>query len=98
MNEKPDRVSWVEDPDDLGGPWKEIPSPVQISYNQGSSCRNFSPSLLAGEDGESMIHVATDFEHYIGGPCEAFYGVGPIDGGTAAAKSEPRPMDTRIGR
>ncbi|TDC94738.1 exo-alpha-sialidase [Saccharopolyspora aridisoli] len=87
-----------DNPEDLDGPWKEVPSPVQLSYNQGSSCRNFSPTLLATEDGESMIHVTTDFEHYIGGPCEAFYGVGPIDGGTAAAKSEPRPMDTRIGR
>ncbi|WP_433869668.1 sialidase family protein [Saccharopolyspora sp. CA-218241] len=81
------------DPSTPGG-WREIPAPVRISYNQGGTCRNFSPTTLPTADGESVIHVTTDFEHYIGGPCEAFVGVGPIGGADAAGPGvPPHPLD-----
>ena len=86
-----------DDPSNLGKPWREIPAPVQIKYNHGNVCRNFSPTVLPTEDGESVIHITTDYEKYIGGPCEAWFGVGPIDGAGAAAPTA-QPMDARPGR
>ncbi|CAM05071.1 BNR repeat protein [Saccharopolyspora erythraea NRRL 2338] len=86
----------TDDPANPGKPWREMPAPVHIKYNHGNTCRNFSPSVVPTEDGESVIHVTTDFEKYIGGPCEAWFGVGPIDGGQAA--QAPQQMDTRPGR
>ncbi|MGP4018146.1 sialidase family protein [Saccharopolyspora sp. 5N708] len=87
-----------DDPSNLAEGWREIPSPVQISYNQGSVCRNFSPTLLPTLDGQSVIHVTTDFEKYIGGPCEAYYATGPIDPSTTATSHDVQPMDPRPGR
>ncbi len=59
-----------DNPSDLARGWREIPSPVQVSYNQGSVCPNFSPTVLPTSDGKPVIHITTDFEKYIGGPCE----------------------------
>lgn len=87
-----------DDPSDLAHGWREIPAPVQISYNQGSVCRNFSPTLLPTRDGKSVIHVTTDFEKYIGGPCEAYHATGPIDGAGTSAPPEVHPVDPRPGR
>ncbi|GGI74980.1 hypothetical protein GCM10011581_09970 [Saccharopolyspora subtropica] len=87
-----------DNPSDLARGWREFPSPVQISYNQGSVCRNFSPTMLPTRDGRSVVHITTDFEKYIGGPCEAFYATGQIDAGTAATTHDVRPMDPRPGR
>lgn len=87
-----------DEPANLAGPWREIPAPVRISYNQGSTCRNFSPALLPTSDGEDVIHITTDFEKWIGGPCEAYFGTGPIDGSAAAAAGDVRPMNPLPGR
>ncbi|MEV5539511.1 sialidase family protein [Saccharopolyspora shandongensis] len=88
-----------DNPSDLARGWREIPSPVQISYNQGSVCRNFSPTVLPTSDGKSVIHIATDFEKYIGGPCEAFHATGPIDATAGTASShDAKPLDPRPGR
>ncbi|GAA3355958.1 sialidase family protein [Saccharopolyspora gregorii] len=95
------RTLMVNDhPSDLSTGWREIDAPVHIDHNQGSTCRGFSPSVLPTEDGKSLIHVVTDFEKYIGGPCEAFFGTGPIDGdGDAATANTGRtPLDPRPGR
>ncbi len=70
-------VSDIPPTDPIGGRWREIPSPVQIAYSRGSDCRNFSPTVLASEDGRSLLHIATDYTKYVGGVCEAFYGTGP---------------------
>lgn len=85
---------------DLSKGWKEVPAPVHIAYNQGNTCRNFSPSTVPTLDGKSVIEVTTDYEKYIGGPCEAYFGTGPIDGGdVATAKENGRtPMDPRPNR
>ncbi|MCI2420578.1 glycoside hydrolase [Saccharopolyspora sp. K220] len=87
-----------DNPSNLARGWREIPSPVQISYNQGSVCRNFSPTLLPTLDGRSVIHTTTDFEKAIGGPCEVYYATGPIDPGTAATAHDVQPIDPRPGR
>lgn len=87
-----------DDPTDLASGWREIPAPVRINYNEGSTCRNFSPTLLPTEDGKSVIHVTSDFENYIGGPCEAYFGTGPIDPTASDAGQHQRPLDTRTGR
>ncbi|MFC7340690.1 sialidase family protein [Saccharopolyspora griseoalba] len=87
-----------DDPKNLAGPWREVPSPVQISYNQGSTCRNFSPTLLPTSDGRGVIHITTDFEKWVGGPCEAFHATGPIDGSAAAGVDEVKPMNPLPGR
>ena len=83
-----------DDPSDLSSGWREFPASVQISYNKGSMCRNFSPSVLPTRDGDSVIHITTDYEKYIGGPCEAFFGTGPIDSNAdaAATGSVPQPL------
>ncbi|WP_263248894.1 sialidase family protein [Saccharopolyspora rosea] len=87
-----------DDPRNLAHGWREIPSPVQIKYNEGSVCRNFSPTTLPTRDGRSVIHMTTDFEYYVGGPCEAWFGTGPIDGGSASAAHPAQPVDPRPGR
>ena len=76
-------VSDVPENDPIGGGWREIPSPVQINFSRGSTCRNFSPTVLASKDGSSLLHIATDYTRYVGGVCEAFYGSGPIDSGAS---------------
>lgn len=88
-----------DNPSDLSSGWREFPAPVQISYNQGSTCRNFSPSMVPTLDGESVVHITTDFERYIGGPCEAFFATGPIDANAdASTSSAPQPLDPRENR
>lgn len=87
-----------ENPSDLSKGWKEIPAPVQIAYNQGNTCRNFSPSVAVTEDGKSLVHVATDYEKYVGGPCEAYFGTGQVDGDSSTMKSNRTPMDLRPNR
>ena len=89
------RTLMVNDhPSDLAHGWREVPAPVQIEHNQGSDCRNFSPTTLPTSDGRSVIHLATDYEKYIGGPCEAYFGTGPIDGdaGQAGETGQPGEM------
>lgn len=89
-----------DNPRNLAAGWREIPSPVQIRYSRGSDCRNFSPTLVPTSDGKSVVHIATDYIKYIGGPCEAFFGKGPIDGGNGQmAASGQRPLDpARVGQ
>lgn len=77
-----------DNPKNLRSGWREIPSPVQIKYSRGSDCRNFSPTLAPSADGQSVVHIATDYIKYIGGPCEAFFGKGPIDGQHAAESGQ----------
>lgn len=93
------RTLMVNDrPSDLSSGWREFPSPVQIKYNQGSTCRNFSPSLVPTLDGRSVIEVTTDFEKYVGGPCEAYFGTAPIEPGGAGIERTLQPLDSRPGR
>lgn len=87
-----------DNPSDLSSGWYTIPSPVQIQYSRGSSCRNFSPTMLPTEDGDSVIHVTTDYEKYIPGICEAFFGIGPLDQGASSVKQGPQKLDPREGR
>lgn len=91
-----------DDPSDLGNGWREIPSPVRIDHNQGGTCRNFSPALLPAQGGASVIHMTTDYEKYIGGPCEAYFGTGPSDANAAVEQPQPargpQPVDDRPGR
>jgi hypothetical protein len=57
------------------GPWREIPAPVEVPSPDNHGCMNFSPSLLASEDGQSVLEVATDV---VDGVCHAFYASGPV--------------------
>ncbi len=87
-----------DNPSDLESGWREIPSPVQISHNQGGMCKNFSPTMLPTRDGKSVVHLTTEFEKYVGGPCEAFFGTGPIDADSAAVSHGSQPIDPRSAR
>jgi hypothetical protein len=82
-----------DDPTNLASGWRLIPSPVQIKYSRGSDCRNFSPSVVASEDGKSITHLATDYIKYVGGPCELFYGNGPVESGAKAQDHPHKPLD-----
>ncbi len=83
-----------DDPTNLESGWREIPSPVQIKHNRGSDCRNFSPTVAPIDGGASVLHLTTDFIDYIGGPCELFYGTGPVDGQPGAEHLlRPQPLD-----
>ncbi|GAB3275014.1 sialidase family protein [Parasphingorhabdus pacifica] len=86
-----------DDPSDLSSGWREFPAPVRISHNEGSTCRNFSPSMVPTRDGASVVHITTDYEKYIGGPCEAFFATGPI-GSNAGVSATPQPLDPRTAR
>lgn len=57
------------------GPWREIPAPVEVPDPNNEACRNFSPSILASEDGREVLHLATDT---VDGVCKAFFATGPI--------------------
>ncbi|HWM03715.1 MAG TPA: exo-alpha-sialidase, partial [Actinophytocola sp.] len=57
------------------GPWREIPAPVEVPDPNNEACRNFSPALLAGTDGTSVLHIATEV---VDGACRALYATGPI--------------------
>jgi hypothetical protein len=62
--------------DRLGaGGWREIVAPVATPGVNNEGCRNFSPSLLASADGQSVLEIATDFDQ---GVCKAYYAVGTI--------------------
>jgi hypothetical protein len=55
------------------GPWREIPSPVEVPDPDNHGCRNFSPTLLALAD--TVLEVAPDT---VDGVCHVFYATGPI--------------------
>ncbi|MPZ83665.1 MAG: exo-alpha-sialidase [Actinophytocola sp.] len=57
------------------GPWRETPAPVDVPDPNNEACRNFSPSILASEDGTEVLHVATDT---VDGVCKAFFATGPV--------------------
>jgi hypothetical protein len=57
------------------GAWREIPAPVRTPGVNNEGCRNFSPAVLASEDGRSVLEIATDFDE---GVCKAYYAIGPI--------------------
>lgn len=57
------------------GTWREIPAPVAVPGVDNSGCRNFSPTLLASPEGDSVLQITTDLD---GTVCKAYFATGPI--------------------
>jgi hypothetical protein len=55
------------------GPWREIAAPVPVPNPNNEGCRNFSPSLLAGEG--TVLELAPEM---IDGVCRVLFATGPI--------------------
>ncbi|WP_020498221.1 sialidase family protein [Sciscionella marina] len=62
--------------DHLGaGNWYEMPAPVPVDKPDNKQCKNFSPSIVASQDGRSATEVTTDLD---GKVCKTYYGTGEL--------------------
>lgn len=62
-----------------GGPWTEIPAPVEVPDAYNNYCPNYSSSLVPLAGGRTFVELASDYAP--DGVCKTYFGTGRIAAG-----------------